>query len=160
MHVKERVKRKSSNIRPFHYYLNQLVPSNQYSIPFIIKCLSLRFIKGLSILKLQDYVASLNEHKILVISADQLLEFKAVVREAIPKIMATKYYPDFDAEGFEKGTDQGLLRYFLDFVQYFECLKVEPRIRGPCGLSYDFYIKGGGCFKNAYFLFGTPSQFR
>lgn len=46
-------------------------------------------------------MASLNEHKILFISADQLLEFKAVVREAISKIMATKYYPDFDAEGFE-----------------------------------------------------------
>ena len=26
--------------------------------------------------------------------------------------------------------------------------------------NYDFYINGGSYFKNAYFLFGTPSQFR
>jgi hypothetical protein len=148
-------KHKTFSLLPY-----QLVPYSQYSIPFIIKCLTLRCIEGLSISKFQDYVAGLNEHKILFISADQLLEFKAVVREAISKIMATKYYPDFGAEGFEKGTDQGLLIYFLDFVQYFECLKVEPSIRGPCGLGYDFYLRGGGYFKNAYFLFGTPSQFR
>jgi len=34
------------------------------------------------------------------------------------------------------------------------------RIRGPCALSYDFYLKGGGWLQNSHFLFGTPSQFK
>lgn len=152
---KKTVKHKTFSLLPY-----QLVPYSQYSIPFIIKCLTLRCIEGLSILKLQDYLAGLNEHKILSVSVDQLLGFKALVMKAVSKIMATKYYPEFDSEGFKEATEQGLLKSFLDFAQCFECFKTEPRIRGPCGLGYDFYLNGGGYYKNAYFLFGTPSQFR
>lgn len=149
------VKDKTFSLLPY-----QLVPYTKYSIPFIIKSMKLRYIDGLSTYKLQDYLASFGKEEILSISADQLLGFKKVVMDAIHKIMTTRYYQEFEEKGFNESTDQGLLISFIEFAEGFECTKVNPCIRGPCGLNYDFYINGGSYFKNAYFLFGTPSQFR
>ncbi|MCL0038564.1 hypothetical protein M1N10_06100, partial [Thermodesulfovibrionales bacterium] len=52
------------------------------------------------------------------------------------------------------------IKRFIEFAVRFSCLKIKPYIRGPCALSYDFYIEGGGYFLNSHFLFGTASQFR
>ena len=138
----------------------QLAPYTKYSIPFIIKAMELRHIEGLSIYDLLDYLAAFGEQDILSISADRIFGFKKLVMEAIHKIMASEYYPEFKEKGFKDSTDRGLLISFLGFARDFECQKAEPCIRGPCGLQYDFYINGGGYFKDAYFLFGTASQFR
>jgi hypothetical protein len=150
-----RLKDKTFSLLPY-----QLVPYTKYSIPFIIKSMKLKYIDGLSIYKLQDYLASFGKEEILSISADQLLGFKKVVMDAIHKIMTTKYYQEFEEKGLNESTDQGLLISFIEFAEGFDCTKVNPCIKGPCGLNYDFYITGGSYFKNAYFLFGTPSQFR
>lgn len=77
--------------------------------------------------------------------------------EAVEKIMASGYYKEFNAD---KNTHKEFLMSLLVFAEGFECVKSTPPIRGPCGLSYDFYLTGGSYFRNAPFLFGTPSQFR
>jgi hypothetical protein len=138
----------------------QLVPYIRYSIPFIINSLETRYREDLSLSKLQDYLAQFGKDDILPISADQLLFIKNIAMEAVQKIMATGYYKEFEAQGFCSSSDKELLIAFIGFAQNFECGKIDPSIRGPCGLHYDFYLNGGGFYHNAHFLFGTASQFR
>lgn len=150
-----RSKGKTFSLLPY-----QLVPYIKYSIPFIINTLKLRHEKGLSIYRLQDYIAGLGRDDILTINPNQLFRFKKIVIEAVNKIKASKYYPEFHKKVMDKITEKQIVSSFIEFGQYFECLKTEPSIEGPCGLNYDFYINGGGYFHNAHFLFGTASQFR
>jgi len=149
--------RRQAPHRTFSLLPYQLVPYSKYSIPFIIETVKKRHIEGLSLYELQDYLSSLGEGDILSISTCQVLRFQALITEAVEKIMASGYYQDFEAN---TDTEEGLLRGFLVFTECFECVKSTHPIRGPCGLSYDFYLSGGSYFRNAPFLFGTPSQFR
>jgi len=135
----------------------QLVPYTKYSIPFIIKTVQLRHIDGLSLYALQDYLAGFGQEDILSITVDQVLGFKKLVMAAIQKIMATGYYPEFKGD---KHTASELLISFVEFAEDFESRKIQPCIRGPCILNYEFYINGGAYLQNAHFLFGIPSQFR
>jgi hypothetical protein len=133
----------------------QLVPYTKYSLPFIVKTLTLLYRDHLSIFMLQDYLAGFGEGEILSITATQLLRFKQLIMEAVDKIMATGVYQELHRVYYsERAT--GLIEY----AEGFECYKVQPSIRGPCALGYDFYLQGGGYLQNAHFLFGTPSQFR
>ena len=119
--------------------------------------LKLRHIEGRSIYKLQDYLAGFGEKEILSISVNQLCEFKKIVIESVRKILAIGYYTEFECNTQDYGEQ---LKIFIEFAKRFESHKCSPSIRGPCALSYDFYINGRAYFNNAYFLFGTPSQFR
>jgi len=102
----------------------------------------------------------LGQIEILTIAANQINKFKNIVIEAINKINALGYYPEFDEKVKDNTTDKDILIDFIEFAQGFGCFKVEPSIKGDCGLNYDFYINGGGYYQNAHFLFGTASQFR
>lgn len=137
----------------------QLVPYSKYSIPFIITALEARHEKGLSIYKLQEYLDTVCSD-IISISAEHLIRFKHLINEALEKIMISSYYQYFKDNVLYKDTEQGYLKAFLKFSKTFESFKLKPSIRGPCALGYDFYITFGGYLNNAYFLFGTPSQFR
>jgi hypothetical protein len=146
--------------RTFSLLPYQLVPYTRYSIAFIIKSLRARYEEGLSISKLQDYLAGFGKDEILSISADQLLYFKQIVIEAVHKITATGHYQELEGEIFLKSTDRQIVVALIEFASRFECCKTDPGIRGPCGLGYDFYLNEGGFLHNAPFLFGTPYQFR
>lgn len=150
-----RSKGKTFSLLPY-----QLVPYIKHSIPFVINTLKLRHKKGLSIYRVQDWIASLGREDILAINPNQLFRFKKIVIEAVNKIKAGGYYPEFDKKVMDKTTDKEIVCSFIEFAQDFECLKSESSIKGPCGFNYDFYINGGGYFHNAHFLFGTASQFR
>jgi len=153
-------KRSRSGHKTFSLLPYQLVPYTRYSIPFIIKSLKARYEEGLSIIELQDYLAGFGEDDILSLSADQIINFKKIVLEAVHKITATGHYPELAQEVLSESTDQQIVVVFIGFALSFECSKVEPSIRGPCGLGYDFYLNEGGFAEGAHFLFGTPSQFR
>ena len=148
------VQHKTFSLLPY-----QLVPYTKYSIPFIIKALEARHEKGLSIYKLQEYLDTFCRD-IISIGAEHLLNFKYLITEAIDKIMILAYYQDFKDKVLYEDTEQGYLKAFFKFAKIFESFKIKPSIRGPCALGYDFYIYSGGYLTNAYFLFGTPSQFR
>ncbi len=105
-------------------------------------------------------MARLGQTDILNIAANQIYKFKKIVIEAINKISALGYYAEFDEKVKDKTMDKEIVVAFIEFARGFECFKVEPSIKGDCGLNYDFYINGGGYYKNAQFLFGTASQFR
>lgn len=153
-------KRMPGDDRTFSLLPYQLVPYIRYSIPFIIKVLKARYEEGLSISKLQDYVAGFGKDEILSIMADQLSGFRQIVLEAVHKITATGHYQGLEGEIFAKSTDKDILIAFIEFASCFECCKTQVPIRGPCGLGYDFYLNEGGFIHNSHFLFGTPSQFR
>jgi hypothetical protein len=146
--------------KTFSLLPHQLIPYIKYSITFIIKMLKARHADGLSISKLQDHVANWGENEILLISADQLSDFRDLVNDAISKILATGYYPRLREKVSLMGNVGGRVIALIEFSKDFECAKVTPQIRGPCGLNYDFYLNEGGYFYNAPFLFGTPSQYR
>lgn len=143
--------------RTFSLLPYQLVPYTKYSIPFIIDTVKKRHIEGLSLYKLQDYLSSLGEGDILPINISRVFGFQALIMEAVEKIIASGYYQEFDKDN---NTQKEFLKSFILFAEGFECVRNTPPIRGPCGLSYDFYLTGGSYFRNAPFLFGTPSQSR
>lgn len=148
---------KTINHKTFSLLPYQLVPYTKYSLPFIIKALKLQHKEGLSIFKLQDYLARLGEKEILSISAGQIVGFKKLIMESVNKLIAMEYYSEFEGT---KESEGGAVIFFIEFAEGFECLIIDPSIRGPCGLGYDFYLRGGGYMRNAHFLFGSPSQFR
>ena len=150
---KPKVKDKTFSLLPY-----QLVPYSKYCIAFIIRLLELRHIQGYSLYALQDHVAGFGQEDILCISADQLKGFRQLIMEAIEKIKAAGYYSEFVVK--DSTSADAFIAEFIDYAAGFECSKVSPPIRGPCGLGYDFYLNSGGYFANARFLFGTPSQFR
>jgi len=113
----------------------------------------------LSIYKLQEYLDTFCR-EIISIGAGHLLKFKHLLNEALNKIMISPYYHTLQSEVRYESTEHGCLKIFLKFSLEFECNKVDPSVRGPCALGYDFYLASGGYEKNAHFLFGTASQFR
>ena len=139
----------------------QLIPYTKYSLPFIIKVLKLRYIEDRSIYKLQEYLAAVEEadNIHLDLSVGRIYGFKKLVMETIDKILAFGYYKEAETE-FQQPSDGERIKRFIEFAEGFRCLKIKPCIRGPCALSYDFYMEGGSYFLNSHFLFGAASQFR
>lgn len=150
-----RIGHKTFSLLPF-----QLIPYRKYSIPFIVKTLESRYIEGGSIYEVLDDLAALGEENNLPTSGSQLSGFDKLLEEAIDKILASGYYPEFEEEVFCNSNLKGQIKSFIEFSEEFECVKVDCSRKGPCALGYDFYLCGGGYYKNARLLFGTPSQFR
>lgn len=148
-------KEKGIGHKTFSLLPYQLVPYTRYSIAFIIKALTLLYKDHMSVYKLQDYLAGFGKGEILSITATQVFRFKQLIMEAIDKIMAIGFFKELDEAAYNDRP-----AHFIEYAEGFECTKIEPSIRGPCAISYDFYLQGGGYFRNAHFLFGTPSQFR
>lgn len=145
-----------------HYHL---VPYSVYSLPFVVKVLQSRYIDGITVESIQSihgYLGNItsSEDNYKELSASGIFAFKGLFVKAITKILVNGYYPQLSDE--LAGTSQETIRIkiFLAFCLDFICQKCIPPIRGPCALSYDFYITGGSYLRNAFFLFGTPSQFR
>jgi hypothetical protein len=154
-----------------HYHL---VPYCKYSIPFIIIVLMARHIKGLSLKLLQDYIAEFSgtdivgtgtetadDYGYIELSISRFYSFHNLIRATVTKLLISKCYQELAIRVQKcRGSESATIKAFLEFSKEFECCKVSVPIRGPCALSYDFYLEGGSYLRNSYFLFGTPSQFR
>ena len=159
---KPTVKHRTFSLLPY-----QLAPYTRYCIPFIIKVLKLRHIEEKSIYKLQGYLsASERVDNYIDLSTSRIYGFKELILQSIDKILAAGYYKEAEKALQEPGSGQRIKR-FIEFAEDFCCSKLEqtrtgisPSIRGPCALSYDYYMEGGGYYGNSHFLFGTASQFR
>lgn len=166
----EKGKAKIVGHRTFSLLHYHLVPYWKYSIPFIIKTLKARHIDGMSLDFLMDYLGDFttttNDQYYVELSPGRLFAFQHLIEAAIAKIMAMGYYPETIPQWQTPYQNQRIIA-FLHFALKFSCYKlyychnypINP-IRGPCGLSIDFYLSGGSYWLNSYFLFGTPSQFR
>lgn len=145
-----------------HYHL---VPYSKYSLPFVVKVLKLRHIEGMTVESIQTYLGDISataatEDDYRELSASGIFAFKHLFLAAINKILISGYYPQLIHELGKSGEETAIIKTFLTFCQDFTSQKHSCLIRGPCAISYDFYITGGFYLKNAYFLFGTPSQLR
>lgn len=149
-----------------HYHL---VPYWKYSIPFIIRVLKARHIEEVTLAKLLNYIYDFT-HKVqgqeqyyVELSPSRIVSFCRLIKEAIGKLMvierAEEYYSELIAQ-LQTPDHNQQIKAFLLFALDFSCHKLCYPIRGPCALSYDFYLNGGSYFRNSYFLLGTPSQFR
>lgn len=116
------------------------------------------YMKKLSVHQLQDYIFDLSkcDEGYIELSTARIYCFKTLIKEVISRIMAIGYYP----LTIQEPTDKQQIISFLNYSARFICFKLHPPIRGPCALSFDFYINSGGYWNNGYFLFGTPAQFR
>lgn len=152
-----------------HYHL---VPYYKYSIPFIIKVLKAKHIKGLSLKSLQDYIADFSDtgtqedgcDGYIELSTSRIYSFQELIKATITKLLIRQYYRELTIRLYKcigRGSGEtDSIEVFLEFSKEFQCCKLSMPIRGPCALSYDFYLEGGSYFLNSHFLFGTPSQFR
>lgn len=118
--------------------------------------------------KLIEYIADFtaagtvgSNYDYIELSLSRVFAFRCLIEEAIDKIFIHRYYQEFIQQVI-KIPQIEKIKAFLEFCRSFQCHKTHPHppIRGPCALSYDFYLKGGAYLRNSYFLFGTPSQFR
>ena len=142
-----------------HYHL---VPYSKYSLPFVVKVLKLRHIDGTTVESIQTYLGDIaaTEDGYKELSASGIFAFEHLFLGAITKITISGYYPQLQQQLGISGEKNTIIKTFLEFCQNFTSQKYSHPIRGPGVLSYDFYITGGFYLKNAYFLFGAPSQFR
>ena len=148
------------NHRTFSLLPYQLVPYSKYSILFIFKVLKSIYVEDKSIMEVQTYLSNFEKTGIYVdLSASSIYGFKKLVVEAINKLLSSTYYPDAE-KLLQQPSDKNRIKALIRFAQAFRCYKISPCIRGPCALSYDFYMQAGGWLRNSYFLFGTPSQFK
>lgn len=146
--------------RTFSLLPYQLTPYSKYSIPFTFNVLTSIHVEDKSIMEIQTYLSHFDKTGIYVdLSASSIYGFKKLILEAIHKLLSSAYYPDAE-KMLQQPSDSHRIKAFVGFAQAFCCYKVSPCIRGPCALSHDFYMQGGGWLRNSYFLFGTPSQFR
>jgi hypothetical protein len=146
--------------RTFSLLPHQLIPYSKYSIPFIFKVLNSIHIEDKSVMEVQTYLSGFEQVGIYVdLSASSIYRFKRLVLEAINKLLSSAGYPEAE-KILQQSSVYHRIKAFILFARTFWCYKTRPCIRGPCALSYDYYMRGGGWFRNNYFLFGIPSQFR
>jgi hypothetical protein len=150
------VKHKTFSLLPY-----QLIPYRKYSIFFLITVMKHRCIDLMTLHKLQEYIFDFSSRTggYIELSISRIYSLKRLIDEAITKLLASGYYSDFERI-FQSESKMDRIRAFINISLDFFCYKVLPPIRGPCALSYDYYLQGGGYLRNHYFLFGTPSQFR
>jgi hypothetical protein len=145
--------------RTFSLLPYQLVPYTKYSIPFIMSCLKKVYGEDSSVKELLDYLAGFETGAYVELSTSVFHAFKAFILTCINKMSAMGFYREAEA-ALQNPSRKQRIKAFLIFTEDFACHKADQPIRGPCALGYDFYLSNGGCFRNGYFLFGTPSQFR
>ena len=146
--------------RTFSLFPYQLVPYTKYSIPFIIHTLNKMNREGKSIKEILNYWAGSNEYgAYLDMNQMTIKGFKRLLLQTIDKILISGYYEEVTYT-FQGSSDHERIKRFIEFSEGFCCYKIAPCIRGPCGLNYDYYLRGNGYIGNSHFLFGTPSQFR
>jgi hypothetical protein len=152
----------NANHRTFSLLHYHLVPYSPYSLPFVVKVLQARHIDGMTVERIQAYLGDItsSEDDYKELSASGIFAFKELFLKAVTKILVSGYYPRLSDELVGTSQESVRIKIFLAFCQDFICQKYTSPIRGPCALSYDFYITGGSYLRNAFFLFGTPSQFR
>lgn len=137
----------------------QLIPYRKYSIFFTIESSKSRNKDDNSINKVLNHLAEISEDD-LPVNGTQIQRMDTIIEEAIDKILARGYYAEFEDTIYQQSRVEERMKSFIDFADEFECHKDISDIKGPSALGYDFYLSGGGYYKNAPFLFGTPSQFR
>jgi hypothetical protein len=111
-------------------------------------------------MQVQTYLSKFDQTGIYIdLDTWSIYGFKKLILEAINKLLSSAYYPEAENRLSHSFVYQRI-KAFISFAHAFCCYKLSPCIRGPCALSYDFYMQGGGWFQNSFFLFGTASQFR
>lgn len=118
----------------------QLIPYRKFSTAFLLAVAEFR--SGHSISK------SLEQFYPILTTAEQLADIGEIVQTAIEKLKISLLL------SFETSLSE-----FITYCQGYVS-ETDENIRGPTGLSRDYYIRNGGYYRNSQFLYGRASQFR
>ena len=129
---------------------DQLVPYRKYSLELIILILQLCYEEDRN--KALDQIGKVG---IYSVTYYYILIFIKILKEGLEKAIVTGYYSELNKIVGYQDSEEGRLISFIRFLRAFEFSERRCIIKGPCALSYDFYLRSDGRF-----LFGTPSQFR
>ena len=118
----------------------QLIPYRKFTITFLLAVAE--FQTGHSIKERLDTF-----YPVITIPS-QLEDLDEIVHTALEKLKISGLInPDTS------------LKYFTSF-SFDYVSETDENIRGPTGLSWDYYNKHGGYYRNSQFLYGRASQFR
>ena len=78
-----------------------------------------------------------------------------IIIKAMDRVVISGKYPDLSSSLSTPDIGLKISNFLKYLIRRYGC-----PIRGPCEMSYEFYIKNGGYKDNSPFLFGTPSQKR
>lgn len=149
----------SKSDRTFSLLPYQLIPYKKYSIPYIFKLLEKRVLENMSIKQILDYLSELNTDHLINLSPKVIISLIKLIQETIEKLLISNHYKEL-SKSLQTAPVKAHLQIFIEYAASFETNKTDPVIRGPCGLSYDYYCENGGYYMNSPFLIGTPYQFR
>ena len=143
-----------------------LIPYRQLPIYFIVLALWIRLHHHLGQVKALDVIekelVNYRDFAFFVNIAAQL-EWANLIKAALKLILSNDIsildHAQFEIIRCNRGNEEGLLS-FLEIVMSYESRYIEPAIRGPDALGWDFYKLKGGADKLAPFLYGTASQHR
>lgn len=152
-------KRKVS-CKTFSLLPHKLIPYSKYSISFVINSVIMRVIDNISYDKILNNLADLSKERALNLCSQTICDFKHLILNSCEKLINSGMYTNDIKINFNTPDIDIRAKSFIEFAKDFVCNKNKSPIRGPCGLAYDFYLNSGGFYRNAQFLFGTPSQFR
>lgn len=98
-----------------HYHL---VPYSAYSLPFVVKVLQSRYLDGMTIESIQDYLGDIttSEDDYKELSASGIFAFKSLFLKAITKILVIGYYPELSDKLVGTNQETVRIKIFLTFA--------------------------------------------
>jgi hypothetical protein len=117
----------------------QLIPYRKYIIDFVLAVTSFQ-LKHSNNQTLDHFYPEIKE-------SSELYSFNKLLSGSIEKLKIKKMISfEFNFKTF--------IDYCLNYVS-----ESDEKIRGPSGLSWDYYRMNGGYYENSQFLFGCAAQF-
>jgi hypothetical protein len=152
----ERGKRKVK-AATFSLLPTQAVPYHRFSLSAIFGILTFWKQNNHSVEQTLDHILRKNEGIDPKLHESSLGRMSGLFEEARERLSISGGFCELVKDLSGMGSKERAVR-FLERVESYRGRVVD--CTGPCALEWDYYSSGGGCFSNAHFLFGTPSQFR
>jgi len=140
----------------------QLVPFRRMSLRFMFLAVfqkvqdSLSYFDAVGVIE-AELVNMVPEVSFVHVCA--LVDWIAIIMEALHQIRLSGHLYIEGLESYETGSNAELHAFICKAIEY-ESTDLDPPIRGPDALAWDYHEDQGGPLKQALFLFGTASQHR
>lgn len=117
------------NHSTFSLLPNVLVPYSKYSLSFIFKALSLKYVDNVTVDKALDSFAVLDEEENLSLSPNIFSVFTKLACSAIMKLLASSIYPIDLRSKFTSKNIKQRIKTFIEFAENFDCTKSDSQRR-------------------------------
>lgn len=132
----------------------ELIPYSKFSIDFVFDVMTLSYLEEKSQREILDFI-TVQSDGILCLDPWIFPEFKSYLIQGIDKLLISRNYRELEA----LLNRQEISLRIKNLLHYLSGRYGSP-IRGPCKLSWEFYIQKGSYKSNSEFLWGIPSHYR